>query len=163
MFADEKKYKVHLLIESSRASGRDLLKGIARYARHHGDWSFYWETGGLESRRARLKKLDVNGIISRDPASSKAQMRRLGIPAVVVGHHDREASGLINVVTDSQTIGRMAAEHLLQCGFKHFAFCGLARAKLEQTPWSEERMKSFSARIRAAGFAAPGADWEINR
>ena len=159
----EKKYKVHLMIESSRASGRDLLKGIARYARLHGDWSFYWEASGLETSWAHLKKLDVNGIISRDLASSKAQMRRLGIPAVVVSHHDREASGLINVVTDSQTIGRMAAEHLLQCGFKHFAFCGLARAKLEQTPWSEERMKSFSARIRAAGFAAPGADWEINR
>ena len=167
----KKKFKVHLLIESSRAAGRDLLKGIARYARLHGDWSFYWETGGLEANVSARKSLDVDGIISRDLTVSRALMRRTDIPAVVVGHRDREARGLINVLTDSQAVGRMAAEHLLNCGFKHFAFCGLARMNHEQTPWSGERMKSFAARIQAARFAAPekfvlhahATDWKSSR
>ena len=40
--------KVILLIESSRASGRSLLRGVANYARCHGAWAFFWEPGGLE-------------------------------------------------------------------------------------------------------------------
>ena len=37
-----KNFKVILFIESSRVSGRDYLRGIARYARLHASWSFYW-------------------------------------------------------------------------------------------------------------------------
>src|ERR1035437_10482593 len=148
----KKTFKVILLVESSRASGRDYLRGIARYAHLHGSWSFYWEPGGFEMTRQTLKKLDVDGIILRDVGGLKAQVLRLGIPAVVVGHRDREVRGLINVVTDSKVIGQMAADHLLQCGFKHFAYCGLARSAREQTPWSKRRLESFSERVVQAGF-----------
>ncbi len=147
------------------------LEGIARYAHLHGCWSFYWEPGGFETVRRKLKTLDIDGIIFRDVGSLKSQVLRLKIPAVVVGHHDREVSGLINLVTDSKAIGNLAAEHLLHCGFKHFAFCGLARSILEQTPWSDERMQSFRKRIAAAGFQnpsafvlpPPGSDWKKTR
>jgi LacI family transcriptional regulator len=40
----------------------------------------------------------------------------------------------------------MAAEHLLQCGFKRFASCSY-----EKTPWAEQRAKSFAETIKAAG------------
>src|SRR6185295_10022596 len=33
--------KVALLIETSRGYGRAMLRGIVRYARLHGPWSFY--------------------------------------------------------------------------------------------------------------------------
>ena len=151
----KKNYKVILLIESSRASGRNYLQGIARYAHHHGPWSFYWEPGGFDLTRQTLKTLDADGIIFRDVGRLKAQALRLGIPAVVVGHDSKEVRGIINVVTDSSTIGRMAAEHLLERGFKRFAFCGLASTLLEQTPWSKRRFESFSKRIVEAGFEPP--------
>lgn len=166
-----KTYKVILLIESSRASGRKYLEGIARYAHLHGAWAFYWEPGGFEIGQKTLKTLDADGIILRDVGRLKSQVLRLGIPVVVLGHRDKEARGLINVVTDSKTVGIMAAEHLLQCGFRHFAFCGLARSALQQTPWSQARLDAFRKRIVEAGFAsppafvlpAPGADWKHNR
>lgn len=166
-----KPFKVLLLVESSRASGRNYLQGIARYAHLHGPWSFYWEPGGFEMSRQALKKLDVDGIILRDVGALKTQVLRLGIPAVVVGHRDREVRGVVNVVTDSQAIGRMAAEHLLHCGFRHFAYCGLARSPHEQTPWSERRMETFSAQVMGAGFKTPpsfvlpppGSDWKKTR
>lgn len=147
------------------------LEGIARFAHLHGSWSFYWEPGGFEMIRRKLKKLDVDGIIFRDIGALKSQVLRLNIPAVVVGHRDREVGGLINLVTDSKTIGNLAAEHLLHCGFKHFAYCGLARSIHEQTPWSDERMQSFRKRITEAGFQSPaafvlpppGSDWKKNR
>jgi LacI family transcriptional regulator len=64
----------------------------------------------------------------------------------------------------------MAAEHLLRCGFKHFAYCGLARTTWEQTPWSKRRQQSFCQRLIQAGFPAPpafvlppGSDWSKTR
>jgi LacI family transcriptional regulator len=167
----KKTFKVILLIESSRASGREYLRGIARYAHLHGAWSFYWEPGGFEITRQTLEQLDVDGIILRDVGGRKTQVLRSGIPAVVLGHRDREVRGLVNVVTDSNAIGRIAAEHLRQCGFKHFAYCGLARSALEQTPWSTLRMESFGANLVQAGFQPPpafvlppaGSDWKKTR
>jgi LacI family transcriptional regulator len=114
--------------------------------------------------------MDADGIIFRDVGRFIEEVLRLGIPAVAVGHSSREVRGLINVVTDSERIGHMAAEHLLQCGFKHFAFCGSAGTRLEQTPWSELRLASFRARILQAGLAAPSThvlspseDWRKTR
>jgi len=138
--------KVVLLVESSRASGRDILNGVANYARYHGPWAFFWEPGGLEKVGPMLKTLDADGIILRD-VDKLSEARAFGIPAVVVGYSRKEIPGFINVVTDSPRIGQMAAEHLLQCGFKHFAYCSYQR-----TPWAEARGKFFSKRIRAEGF-----------
>lgn len=113
--------KVVLLVESSRASGRALLKGVADYAHYHGPWSFYWEPGGLQSAWPTLQNSDADGIIMRD-VDKLDEVLALGIPAVVVGHKRKELPGIVNVVTDSSTIGQMGAEHLLQCGFNHFAY-----------------------------------------
>jgi LacI family transcriptional regulator len=144
--------KVVLLIESSRGSGRELLNGVARYAHYHGPWSFYWEPQGLETAWPVLKTLDPDGIIMRD-VDKLDEVLALGIPAVVVGHKRKEVSGLVNVVTDSPKIGRMAAEHLLQCGFRNFAFCGPASRRAENIPWSDLRKQHFVECVRAAGFA----------
>jgi LacI family transcriptional regulator len=139
--------KIVLLVESSRASGRAILNGVANYARYHGPWSFFWEPGGLEKVGPMLKTLDADGIILRDMDKLR-EVRAFGIPAVVVGYTRKEIPGLINVVTDSPKIGCMAAAHLLQCGFKNFAYCSYRR-----TPWAEERGKFFNKTVHAAGFA----------
>lgn len=138
--------RVVLLIESSRASGRDLLRGIADYARHHGPWAFYWEPGGLEKAWPQLKTLGADGIILRDMEQLDEVLAH-GLPAVVVGHSKREIPGLANVITDSLAIGTLAAEHLLNCGFRQFAYCGFA-----DMPWSVLRGESFSQHLAKAGY-----------
>lgn len=138
--------KIVLLIESSRASGRAILNGVANYARYHGPWSFFWEPAGLEKAGPMLKTLGADGIMLRD-TDKLSEVRAFGIPAVVFGYSRKEIPGLINLVTDSPKIGGMAAEHLLQCGFKNFAYCGYPH-----NPWAEQRGLAFTARIRAAGF-----------
>jgi LacI family transcriptional regulator len=137
---------VLLLIESSRSSGRSLLRGIADFARDHGPWAFYWETGGLEKAWPQLRSLDVDGIILRD-VEPLHEVLAWGIPAIVVGHSLSEVHGLVNVITDSDSIGRMGADHLIRCGFQHFGFIGI-----EGVPWSTPREESFTRRIRDAGF-----------
>ncbi|HEY5296655.1 MAG TPA: DNA-binding transcriptional regulator [Verrucomicrobiae bacterium] len=147
---------IGLLIESSRASGRALLCGIAKCAHHYGPWSFYWEPGGLEKAWPKLKALDVNGIILRD-VDKLEEVLDLGVPAVIIGHSKTEVPNMVNVVTDSSAIGKIGAEHLLNCGFKHFAFCGYGNVsssplERESFTWSDLRKESFERRIRKAGF-----------
>ena len=134
--------KVILLIESSRASGRALLRGMADYSHHHGPWSFSWEPAGLEKVQPLLETGEADGIILRDVAGAE-EIMAYGLPTVVVGHRKTEIPGLVNVVTDSEAIGRMGAEHLLGCGFKHFAFCGYVKTPLENTTWAEMRREFF--------------------
>ncbi len=147
---------IGLLIESSRESGRALICGIARCAHHYGPWSFYWEPGGLEKAWPELKALNVDGIILRD-VDKLEEVAELKIPAVVIGHSKAEIPDLVNVVTDSAAIGQIGAEHLLSCGFKHFAYCGYGGgipsfSTSELFTWSDLRRESFEKRIRRAGF-----------
>jgi LacI family transcriptional regulator len=158
--------KVILLIESSRAFGRALFRGVADYSRQHGPWSFLWEPAGLEKIQPLLKTGDADGIILLD-AGQAEEIMAYGLPTVVVGHHKAGIVGTVNVVTDSEAIGRMAADHLLGCGFKHFAFCGYETTSWENTTWVDARRESFCRRIRAAGFenlpafelSTTGKDW----
>ncbi len=162
--------KVVLLIESSRASGRALLSGVADYAHYHGPWSFYWEPAGLENAWPVLKSLEANGIIMRD-GDGLDEVLALKIPTIVVGHKRKEVSGVVNVVTDSPQIGFLGAEHLLQCGFKHFAFVGVTSQSSETASWSLVREENFVRRIRTAGFetrtyqlpSASGGNWARER
>jgi LacI family transcriptional regulator len=146
--------RVILLIESSRASGRALLRGVADYSHDRGPWSFSWEPSGLEKVLPLLEIGDADGIILRDTRKVE-EILAYGFPTVVIGHQKTEIPGLVNVVTDSAAIGRMGAEHLIHCGFKQFAFCGYAKTDLENTTWSEIRRKFFSERLEEAGYAAP--------
>lgn len=153
--------KVVLLVESSRESGRALLRGIANYAHHHGRWCFYWEPGGLEKASPALRQMEADGIILRDTEKVEEALA-IGLPTVIIGHHQSEIAGQVNVVTDSEAIGRMGAEHLLQCGFKHFGFCGHLDSPMEKTSWSEVRAECFGSRIRKAGLTAP-AQYALSR
>jgi LacI family transcriptional regulator len=137
---------VVLPIESSRESGRDFLKGIAKYSRLHGPWTFYWEPGGLDEVFPRLKNLNADGIIMRD-SERLEEVLRLGFPVIVFGHNLERIPNFIPVITDSRNIGKMAAEHLLNCGFANFAYCGF-----DDISWSIERSVSFRNNITKAGF-----------
>ena len=148
--------KVILMVESSRASGRAILRGIADYSHQRGPWSFFWETAGLEKAWSKFHNADANGVILRD-VDNPGKILAHGLPTVVIGHQQKEIPGAINVITDSKAIGGMAAEHLHGCGFKHFAYCGYVVTPSEHAQWSEVRRKWFSARLKDAGFRAPPA------
>jgi LacI family transcriptional regulator len=138
--------RIALLIESSRFSGRSLLRGIAQYVRQFGPWAFHWEPRGLETASPDWSRMDVDGVILRDTDPLDDILGRK-LPAVVVGHSRKEIPMLANVITDSDTIGQLAAEHLINCGLRHFAFCGV-----DDKPWSLIRGSSFARRLLEAGF-----------
>ena len=69
---------------------------------------------------------------------------------MVAGHRSDVASGFVNLVTDSAAIARLAAEHLLERGFRRFAFFGI-----EGENWSEQRYAGFCAAVAAVDANVP--------
>ena len=138
--------KVILLIETSRAPGRGLLKGIAKYARLHGPWVFYNEPGGLAKVMPKMKYWDADGIIMRDSRKVSVALKS-GAPFIIYIHQQEAPKDTPFITTDDRKIGRMAAEYLLNRGFRYFAFCGF-----DDIYWSRNRCKNFSKRIAESGF-----------
>jgi len=130
---------VALLVETSLASGRDILRGITRYVREHEPWSLYIEPRGLDTDLPGwLAQWKGDGIIARvqSPAMA-ARIRATGIPAVdVLG--EVPDSGLPLVHADDPRIAGLAVEHLRERGFRHLAFVGL-----EARSWSIARREAF--------------------
>jgi len=139
--------QVALLIETSNAYARGLVQGVVHYIREHRPWSFHlMEQGRGDDPPAWLAGWKGDGIIARiETPRIAAAVVKTGLPAV-----DLSAARLVPalpwVETDDAQIAKLAAEHLLERGFRHFAFCGVARFN-----WSVWREEHFAARVRAAG------------
>jgi len=132
---------VALLIETSLASGRDILRGIARYVREHEPWALYHEPHGLtESAPSWIGRWGGDGIIARVQTRAMAdELLATKIPVIdVLGVVPGLPFPLVHV--DNRAIGRMAAEHLLERGIQHFGFFGVRGEN-----WSEERYAGFGA------------------
>ena len=144
--------RVALTIENSRAFGRELVRGIVRYSRLYGPWVFYRQDLFYVARESEpaelepLRKWGPQGIISRDSRNLE-DLARWGIPLFVAVAMEPPAAKRNNIVTNDRAIGRMAAEHLLERGFRHFGYCGF-----DDIYWSDQRGNSFIARIEEAGF-----------
>ncbi len=144
--------KVMLLLEKSRAYSRGLLRGLAKYSRLHGPWAFYEEppfymnSGGKKPALYRMKDWGVDGINMRDTGRTQ-EIIAMGLPTIVTDLRE-EFSGSPIIKTDDVTIGKMAAEYLLNRGFRQFAFCGF-----DNMFWSRDRCQGFADSITEAGFA----------
>ena len=138
---------VFLFIETSREFGRGLLHGIARYSRLHGPWRVYRQSAGLESALPEWRDLKIDGAIVRD-VNMAGNLAGSGLPLIFAQHNRESYAPFPAILTDSAAIGAMAAEHFLNRGFEHFAYCGL-----DEFVWSRLRGHHFSERLKQSGFA----------
>src|SRR5262245_52006274 len=116
---------VALLIETSKSYGRALLRGIAQYVKEHGPWSIFFEPRALfSSPPPWLRSWKGDGIIARlsDPRIARAVMRTrlpiVNLSAALPGLR------LPSIEGSPRSLGRLALGHLLERGFRHFAFLG---------------------------------------
>ena len=137
--------RVVLLIETSRSFGRQLIMGIAHFSKLHGPWSFYKEPTDLKSSIPQLTSWKPDGIIMRDSFMTK-ELLKLNIPTIVAIHNSTYPKDLPTIKTDSEAIAKIASDHLIEKGFRNFAFCGF-----DNYEWSKERGQYFSFFIREAG------------
>ena len=133
--------------ESSRNYGRGLLSGIAQYVRAYGPWSFFCQDRELSSAIPEwLSRWKGDGIIVRAESSEmEARIGKLGLPAVNLRRQARPQLPLVE--SDEQAIAALAVEHLLERGFRNFAYCGFA-----ELVYSEQRHDCFAAAVARAGY-----------
>ena len=123
-----------------------MLEGVARYVREHDPWAIYLKPYGVEkSLDSWLRAWRGDGIIAAVAELEADVVKHFGIPLVdVVGLHHGENVPLVHANDD--TVGKLGAEHLLERGFRNFAFVEYPFA------WSTNRRAGFERVIRAHGF-----------
>lgn len=141
---------VAILIETSRAYGRGLLRGIALYNREHGRWSTFFQPQGLgDPAPAWLPSWRGDGILARiDNRLVARAVQRAGVPVVNLRGTMADLPFPF-IGSDNSAIAQLAAEHLLERGFRHFAFCGYQRAL---HPKLDLRGDRFRQCIEQAGY-----------
>lgn len=138
--------RIAVLLEASRAFGRGVLDGLAECLRERPRWIMYYQECGLDNLLPKwFGHWEGEGIIARihDKRMADALLRKR-VPVVdVLGVY--RIPGVAVVKTHTEEVPRLAAQHLLQCGFTNFAYCGYAN-------FSVQRGEAFDRFIRAAGF-----------
>lgn len=143
--------KIVLLLNPSRIYNRGLLSGIAKYAHLQGLWTFhrpleYREPGARHALLKVLTAMKPDGILMREPRETD-QIIKMGIPTVSFPYSVETIEGIPSVAADHLLIGDMAAQHFLERGFQHFAFCGF-----DDWWWSCRRRQGFCDTVRQAGY-----------
>lgn len=146
------KYHVALLIETSRAYGRGLCRGVARFARERGDLVLFTQEQDIpKSLPAWVRRWRGNGILARihNPEIA-AELKSLGIPVVDLLCRD-QYDGIPVLTPDARGIATLAVRFFLNAGFEHFAFCGYPGIS-----FSEYRQAAFVQRLAEEGFSCLG-------
>jgi LacI family transcriptional regulator len=138
--------QVLLLIETSRAYGRGLVEGIARYAEERGPWSIHFEERGLGDPLPRwLRDWRGDGIISR--TTRRLDMAKLlgsRLPVVELFANPGVKTPVVR--PNEETIARLAAEHFFDRGLSHFAFFSTTKAN-----WAGWRQAALERVLRQHG------------
>jgi LacI family transcriptional regulator len=148
--------KITLLIDLSATPGRNLMRGIARYARIYGPWQLNHVASDFydaSPQQADILKIlteimkNSDGIIMLEPDVLDFS-KNLDIPIVIASAiRDTKVSARPTVLTNSRKIGEMGANYFIQKGFKYLAFCGFRKML-----WSDHREKYFTDMAKKAGL-----------
>ena len=139
--------RVLVLIETSRNFERELIEGIAQYAKKKGSWQLHFELRGFAALSPDvLKKWPGDGFIARTTNRRQAEMLwATKLPMVeLCGHPDY---GVAPVDCDNAALGRMAAEHFLDRGLRHFAYFTHGNAW-----WIESHCQEYCKALKTYGF-----------
>lgn len=138
---------IAVIVETSTSFGRRVIRGIGRYARENGPWSVYLEQRSIfDAPPGWLKSWQGQGIICNLATPELDRVtRRLEIPFVDLSNpNDDQAAP--QVLNDDIAVGRMAAEYLLNNGFRRCGFVGHTGVY-----WSDLRLEGFQQAITQAG------------
>jgi LacI family transcriptional regulator len=118
--------RVALLIESSRAYARELIRGIARFNQERAHWRVEFTPRGLDDPPpAWLNAWKGDGILARinDRRMANALSKK-GVPVVDLRRRLRSKS-VPMVGPDDAVVTELVVEHFRQRGFQSLAFVGL--------------------------------------
>ena len=138
---------VAVILDPTNLYQRRILRGVAEHVQRAGAWRLFIEPRASDmvpdSRTWR-----GDGVIAYFGDRRIIRLvERLGVPAVSIERGADELPPRIPLVmTDNAAIGRLAAGHFLERGFKHLAYCGVT----EPSYWCGPRGDAFAAAAVAA-------------
>ena len=139
---------VAVLVDTATGWGRRVVRGIGRYVRKHGPWDIWIEA---RDQRAALRlpaRWSGQGIIARVPDHATARhVAAAHVPVVNVSAVQLKGVELPGIRTDLQASARMAAEYLLDRGFRSFAYCGT-----EWWSYTDYHQQGFVRVVGEAGY-----------
>lgn len=147
--------RVALIYDARLAYDLKVMMGVATYLQERAHYSVYIEENALKDQRLPdLRSWEGDGIIADfdDPAVARLVVQSR-LPAVGFGGGYGwyvEGSSIPYFYTNNKAIATLAADHLLDRGFKYFAYCGYPRSPING--WAEERQEAFANHIAKRGF-----------
>lgn len=147
---------VALIYDATRAYDLKVMTGVAAYLQEGADWNVYIEENSLKDQRLPdLRTWKGDGIIADfDNPRVAAAVVESKLPAVAFGSGYgwyAPESRIPYFFTNNRAIAHLAADHLLDRGFRNFAYCGYPRTPING--WSEERERAFVARLKRRDLA----------
>jgi LacI family transcriptional regulator len=116
---------IAVLVEPSRSYGRNVLRGIADYARIHGPWIFHFSVDAPLRSVPSRDLWDGDGIIAQPHQNKELleQLRASGMPVVSLSGPPG-FSGFPSVRPNQEAVPKLALDHFRQRGFVRFAYVG---------------------------------------
>jgi len=142
-----KQPKVAVLIDTARPYRCEIIRGIAKYARQQGHWTFSVDPLGASAPVTPTCYCECNGIITYTSSSELCRALRDSKLPVVVCSASLVEEGLAKVRPDELAVGQQAAEHLLQRRFRHFGYLGSSAGYI-----ASQRARGYERRLAQAGF-----------
>jgi LacI family transcriptional regulator len=137
---------VLLLVETSRAFGRGVIEGVARYAWENGPWSIQFEDRALDSLPPKwISEWKIDGIIART-TSMKQAGRLAKIRAPIVELHGTR-SQKYQLVADYSRVAALVLDHFLNCGLYRFAYFSY-----EDNWWIKKNREYYCQTLKERGF-----------
>jgi len=148
MFSRAKRRHVAALIDSNHYYCRSVLVGVRQFFRDHENWVCESDIQLDVSNLNWLVKEKWDGIVAYAASPSLVRfLEKSKIPCVNVSNALPPTDKIPRVVSDDYAIGKLAAEHFLECGLRHFGYFGMKNYQL-----SKLRMAGFEEALKAAGF-----------
>ncbi len=139
--------RVGILVDTSSTWGRGVIAGVISYTRTHGRWNIFVEARGLEETMQLPDGWRGDGVIARvGNEALAAHLRSKRIPVVNVSGIELRGAGFPRVSTDLVASARLAADHFLKRGFRHFAYFSLSGLD-----YIARHQQAFVAAVQSAG------------
>lgn len=119
--ASPRRIAIALEIDQPYPHHQEVFAGIQEYAREQSDWEcLIDEHPAYQPRRRGATYKAYDGVIGRASAQMQRRLKRAGTPFVNT-HFQASRPGVAGVYADPQVMGRLAAEHLIERGFRRLS------------------------------------------
>jgi LacI family transcriptional regulator len=141
--------KVAFVVPSISLNLRHILRGVCRYTRVNTNWHLRIASGIPGRIFPSLKEMGIDGMfVAIHSKKLMSDVTAMNLPCI--GMDCLEIPKNFPYLTaDSLEAGKLAAEHFLERGFKHFAYYSPSSYF-----WSNWRRDGFCQRIQKAGYTA---------